>query len=437
MKNNTEPSPEAGKSRGRVLFIDDEVNILKSIRRGFLYADFEVLTASGAYQGLEVLESEDVDIVVADYCMPSMDGLKLLEKVKNKHPGVNRVILSGYIEKSAAVESLARGLASTYILKPWQNREVEQKIVHILEMRERLRSTSLLRTINRMENLPSLLTIYREFLEAVQKEKSMGEISRILQKDPSVTAKLLQIANSVFYGLKSCLSVQQAVVTIGLDTLQDILLTLSVMGKTKLSRAQKQYLDEIFTVSFLINRYFPEVYKIKHGFFPKQFASVGLVSNIGKILLVQYFPQRYTGVDAHRREHPAKGFYESETELSWDGITHQDIGGYLLESWNLPSVYVEAAFFHHCPENSSPDYRETVEITGFLEELIDCVVQGGGNGADISHLSGGSIAETGPGRMVSGHSFIPEEQKQNLVQEISARINQPGFPLSLYNSDQV
>ena len=61
--------------------------------------------------------------------MPGMDGFQFLKIVKEKYPAVNRVILSGFIEKSVAVESLTRGLASTYILKPWLNEEVEEKFI--------------------------------------------------------------------------------------------------------------------------------------------------------------------------------------------------------------------------------------------------------------------------------------------------------------------
>jgi YesN/AraC family two-component response regulator len=124
-------SSEAGsdeRMNGKVLFVDDELNVLRSIKRGFLQSSFQVLTAPGAWEGLRILDKEDVDIVVTDYRMPYMDGLKFLQEVRERHPGTARVILSGYIEKTVAVESLTRGLASTYILKPWLNDDIEKKI---------------------------------------------------------------------------------------------------------------------------------------------------------------------------------------------------------------------------------------------------------------------------------------------------------------------
>jgi HD-like signal output (HDOD) protein len=372
--------PSVGKKAafavGKVLFVDDEENVLKSIMRGFLHAGFQVFTATGGLDGLKVLENEDIDIVVTDYRMPGMDGFQFLNIVRERFPKVNRVILSGFIEKSAAVESLTRGIASTYILKPWMNDEVEDKINHILETRTILKSGKLLSIINQIETLPTLSNIYREFIDALEREKSMAEIARILQKDPSVATKVLHVANSAFYGLRNCTSINQATVTIGLDTLHDILLTLSVVRSGSWNKSRIEQLQRIFTGSYIMNALLPEIYRLKFGsHLEKNFPSVGLTYDVGKIILLQYYPDRFEEISANAGVSPEpneswRGFHESEIRLGFAESTHQEIGAYFLDFWNLPAVFVETALYHHDPRKASVHYRDVVEIVGYIDVMM-------------------------------------------------------------------
>jgi len=358
-------------TRGKVLFVDDEINILKSIRRGFLHAPFEVVTAESARDGLRILEESCVDIVVTDYRMPDIDGFQFLKMVKERYPEVNRVILSGFIEKSVAVESLTRGLASTYILKPWLNDDVEEKIDHILSMRKALKSKKLLGIINQIENLPHLDNLYQEFMEAVNEDKSMDTISKIIQKDLSIATKVLQVANSAFYGLKNCTSIKQAAVTLGLDTLQDILLTISIINTMKWNVTQMNRLQEIFLNAFIMNSHLPQLHKFTpEAHFYRTFPSVGLTYDVGKVLLLQYFPDRYASVQKYAQLRSEKDFYECEVDLGFHEVTHQEVGAFFLDYWNLPQIFIETALFHHTPESSSSQYRDITSITHLIDALI-------------------------------------------------------------------
>ncbi len=359
---------------GKVLFVDDEINVLKSIERGFLHSNFKVVTALSATEGLRILDNDEIDIVVTDYRMPWMDGLQFLQCVKDRYPKINRVILSGYIEKSVAIESLTRGLASSYILKPWKNDEIEIKLKHILSTRKTLQSQKLLEIINRITNLPTLPNIFQEFMVAVNEERSMAEIAQIIQKDPAVATKVLQIANSAFYGNKNCASVKQAAMTLGLETLQDILLTISVISSMKWNKMQIQSLQEIFTRSFIMNYYLPILYKKnpksqQYKYFP----SVGLTYDVGKIILLQYFPERYSMIESKKNVSGDHDFYKAEISLGFDHITHQEIGAYFLDFWNLPELFVETALFHHKPERSSVHYGDIIKTTHYVDDLIEYI----------------------------------------------------------------
>jgi HD-like signal output (HDOD) protein len=421
-RENVTPLPPAGgrggSAAGNVLFVDDEENVLKSIMRGFLHAGFRVFTATGGRDGLKILENEDIDIVVTDYRMPGMDGFQFLNIVRERFPKVSRVILSGFIEKSAAVESLTRGIASTYILKPWMNEEVEEKINHILETRKTLKSGKLLSVINQIETLPTLSNIYREFMDALEREKSMAEIARILQKDPSVATKVLHVANSVFYGLRNCTSINQASVTIGLDTLHDILLTLSVIRSGSWDKRRIEQLQRIFTGSTVMNALLPEIYQRKFGNnLQKNFPSVGLTYDVGKIILLQYYPDRFETISANAGMPPKqnegwKSFFESELRLGFDESTHQEIGAYFLDFWNLPSVFVETALYHHVPKKASVHFSDVVEIVGYIDGMMS-LSEGLPEGWEKSEDPLGGID---PASLPQG--FFPPRETIELVRDI-------------------
>jgi HD-like signal output (HDOD) protein len=390
---------------GKVLFVDDEINVLRSIERGFLHSNFEVVTALSAREGLRILDRDDIDIVVTDYRMPWMDGLQFLQCVRERYPRINRVILSGYIEKSVAIESLTRGLASSYILKPWKNDEIEIKLKHILSTRKTLQSWKLLEIINRITNLPTLPNIFQEFMVAVNKERSMAEIAQIIQKDPAVATKVLQIANSAFYGNKKCTSVKQATLTLGLETLQDILLTISVISSMKWKKKQIQNLQEIFTRSFLVNYYLPILYREnptsqQYKYFP----SVGLTYDVGKIILLQYFPDRYRMIESKKIVNGDNDFYKTELSLGFDNSTHQEIGAYFLEFWNLPELFVETALFHHNPEGSAVHYRNIIETTHYIDDLI------------------GYISSAGEKDVIDLSPFFRDFLSEDMVGEVAAEI---------------
>jgi DNA-binding NtrC family response regulator len=118
----------------KVLFVDDEINILKSLRRELFQSKFEVITTNSAVEGLEILEKEKIAVVVSDVKMPNMDGLQFLGIVKETYPDINRVILSGFVEQSSVVSSIIREIATTYFAKPWDTEVLRKSIEHILDI---------------------------------------------------------------------------------------------------------------------------------------------------------------------------------------------------------------------------------------------------------------------------------------------------------------
>jgi response regulator RpfG family c-di-GMP phosphodiesterase len=132
-------SEEDSVPSATLLFVDDEPSILSSLRRLFRPQGYKILTAESGAEGLRILESETVDLVVSDMRMPEMDGAKFLEQVRERWPAVVRILLTGYADVSSTIAAINRGEIFRYVSKPWDDNAIILTIGDALE-RKRLES---------------------------------------------------------------------------------------------------------------------------------------------------------------------------------------------------------------------------------------------------------------------------------------------------------
>jgi len=123
----------ADPSTTTVLLVDDEPNILSSLRRLLRPTGYRTLIAESGRAGLEILEKEQVDLVISDMRMPEMDGARFLEEVRNRWPDVVRILLTGYADISSTIAAINRGEIYRYISKPWNDHDLLLVIREALE----------------------------------------------------------------------------------------------------------------------------------------------------------------------------------------------------------------------------------------------------------------------------------------------------------------
>lgn len=118
----------------RILVVDDEINILKSMKRLFKQAGYEVFIASSGAEGLALLEKQHINVILSDFRMPQMDGGQFLSKVKALYPHIVSLILSGYADFDSVLVVMNSGNAYKFLTKPWENaallEEVEEAFRH-------------------------------------------------------------------------------------------------------------------------------------------------------------------------------------------------------------------------------------------------------------------------------------------------------------------
>ncbi|MBN2808608.1 MAG: HDOD domain-containing protein, partial [Deltaproteobacteria bacterium] len=366
-----------------ILFVDDEKSVLRSLRRAFMKSGHQLYFADSGELALKMLAASQgkIDMVISDMWMPGMDGYTFLKEVKEKYPQVIRLILSGFVEERYVYKALIDGSAKAYLAKPWNTRELIALVNGLIEIEEKLNEKKLLALINTVDELPVLPKIYYQVMVLIDADADFDKIVAVIEQDPALTAKILQVANSAFFKSGTA-SLKRAAVFIGLMTLKDIVAG-SVVFQTLAAPAQGPYaIDSIWQHAVACNSLVSEMYELMHDErVPEDVASVGLLHNVGLLVMLKYFPEALAEIVTRRQQYPWKSLALLEEEVL--GVDHAHLGAFLLNWWNMPYPMVEAALYHHNPLAAAPANREIVILLHIADHLA--LVAGGV--ADIEPLA--------------------------------------------------
>lgn len=119
----------------KILCVDDEKNVLRSLERLFMDEEYQILTAETGEEGLAILEDEpDIQLIISDYRMPGMDGVEFLKIANERRPATIRIVLSGYADTASVVAAINDGQIYKFIPKPWNDEELLLTIKKSLEV---------------------------------------------------------------------------------------------------------------------------------------------------------------------------------------------------------------------------------------------------------------------------------------------------------------
>ena len=331
----------------RLLFVDDEAMILNGLRRALhgMRSEWEMHFVDNAADALQALDQQAYDAIVTDMRMPMMDGAQLLEAVKQRHPEMIRMVLSGQSSRAAVLRSISP--AHQFLSKPCDPNELVLRLAQAFAMRDLLANQSLKTIVSRLRSIPSLPTLYEELTAALRLEDpSLAQIERIISKDVAMAAKILQLANSAFIG--SCGRVSnllQAVSLIGTETVRTLVLSVHVFSQFDGHSEVASYLPALWEHSVgtasLAQRIASAESRTKA--LAEESFTAGLLHDIGKVVLLAEMPHEYRPIlEAGAGDVVA-------LELEHLGCTHAQVGAYLMSVWGLPVPLVHAVVFHHCP----------------------------------------------------------------------------------------
>lgn len=147
----TDPSVE-NKVTHTVLFVDDEPNILRAIKRALFTMDVNLLLSESGAKALEIMSKQDVHVVISDMKMPQMSGAELLEQVAKNYPETFRVVLTGYADIESTIKAVNQGKIHRYLQKPWDNQELIAVVEEGLERVKLKTENERLQKLTRLQN---------------------------------------------------------------------------------------------------------------------------------------------------------------------------------------------------------------------------------------------------------------------------------------------
>ncbi len=362
--------------RVRMLFVDDEPRVLEGLRRSLRkkHQVWDVAFAQNGAAAMALLQSSSFDVVVSDMHMPVVDGEELLSRVAKLQPDAVRIVLSGEMDDSEAAR--AATMAHRFLAKPCEPEVLDDTLTRTLELRARLRSEALRHCVGGMAQLPSLPSTCMALNAALGRpHTSLQEIRAIIEGDVGMSAKALQLVNSAFFGLpRAMTSVEHAIRYLGLSTIRNLTLVHSVFQELDagdlldIERMQQQAL----LASRFAERLLPDRQRAQVA------ATAALLHDVGALAWASRMP-------AEHRKNLCIAAQERralwQVEQARFGVTHADVGAYLLGLWALPYDVTEAVATHHAPWESfnELDARTAVrfavalahELTGPADADVD------------------------------------------------------------------
>jgi HD-like signal output (HDOD) protein/CheY-like chemotaxis protein len=340
-----------------ILFVDDEPQILKSLEGLFINTNYVIFLAESAELALNILAENKIDIIVSDMKMPQVDGYQLLSQVREKYPNVLRVILSGYADEKLVFKALQKNIVKLYIFKPWDDERLVSIIEHLLESERMLLDKNLLSIINNIEELPTIKANYQRILNLIEHDVDILQVSKEIEKDQSIAMKILHVANSAFFGIKTG-SVRQAVSYIGLQNTRNLVITTSILNTMSSSGLIGNKIEGLWKKAFLASKMLTFVYEKHLGKkLPEVAMSSGLLYDIGIVFFLKCYPEKYLKM---LKRNEKEKLTLNEIEMNEFSVNHSKTGGYLLKWWDLPFPIMESALFHHTPLDSRIVNKELV-----------------------------------------------------------------------------
>lgn len=380
--------------KSRVLFVDDDANILSGLRRMLrgMRKDWDMSFINSGRKALEIMREQEFDVIVSDMRMPEMDGATLLKEVRRCHPRVARIILSGYAEEETVLRTV--GPAHQYLAKPCDATVLIDTINRTLKLRRFLDDKDLVELVSGLEHLPSPPEVYSRLLLQLDSSKSaVSDIADTIAEDMAMTAQTLKLTNSAYFSLPQKVdSLHHAVSLLGVDTLKSLVLVAGFFkqfsGNPHIGAQIERLSERCLSIGMVAHSI-----ATAEGLASNQIdqaSSAGVLTHIGTLALMVNWPERFSEA-VKLVETKNMSIIEAEQQIF--GAAHPEIGAYLLGLWGFTDPITEAVAYHHSPKAIPSKAEPSVLISVYAAQCLLKVIDI--NKSDDDEGDGDELANSG------------------------------------------
>jgi HD-like signal output (HDOD) protein len=345
--------PAAVKAARRILFVDDDELILRSmervLRRPAAESGWELCFATNGEAALEEMTRAPVEVLLADAHMAKMSGATLLRKVQERDPAVVRILLSGHT--GLDVLRTALPYAHQFLPKPCDGQLLRSTLDSACNLRSLLARPEMRQLVGSSNELPSAPRTFIELSNALSNPSASARaVSGIIERDIGISARVLQLVSSAFYGLpRAVTSIGGAVAYLGVEIVKAIVLSVEVSRMFPLTQTIPDFsVDALQQHSMRASQFAKRILGHEPG--GDVLLVAGLLQDTGQLVLAARAAQRF-GLALGTASSGKRPLHEVEAELF--GASHAEIGAYLLGLWGLPHRVVSAVANHLEPQRTT------------------------------------------------------------------------------------
>ena len=328
--------------------MDDEPRVLEALERSLRISGvaWEMSFVTSGEAALAALEADRYDVIVSDMRMPGMDGAQLLTAAFERDPAMARVVLSGQADEAAAFRVVR--VAHQFLSKPCDAKTLRQVVERSGMLHRTLADPGLRAMLGGVDRLPPALHVFQQLSDALAHDEVSAEaVAGIVRQDPAMASKLLQFANSAFFARSREVSdIRSAVILLGTKTIKNLALGFGVFDAVGPARGGAGS-----SVEELQRRAFSTAKIASAAVAERELAETafmaGLVCDVGELLLMCKAPDRLSLAWQASAE---RGVPRVVGEREIFGVSHTQVGAYLLNLWGLPFWVIEAVAEHHAPQ---------------------------------------------------------------------------------------
>jgi len=334
----------------RILFVDDEINVLMALRR-MMHAhrqEFQATFLDSAHRALDLLKKQKFEAVVSDMLMPEMNGVELLKKVKEQSPDIIRFVLSGQSEQEGVLHSM--DYVHQFLPKPCSDEVLLNALRSALALKDQVEGTDVKRVVSSMSQLPSMPMIYQQLLRELENPNTaMKRIGEVISQDLGLTTKVLKLVNSAYFGMtKKIANPVQAVKLLGINTVKALTLSVEVFSQFSDFDVEQFSIDMLWRQSTLIGALSRRIAQLENAEESVVDHAMigGLLHDVGILVLGSRLQPKFKEIIQEAVQGNRNLIDVEQEKLN---THHGEIGGYLMNLWSLPDGIVKSITYHHKP----------------------------------------------------------------------------------------